>query len=160
MGYGVDLLIYPEGTWNMTPNALSPDLWPGVYRIACETGAKVIPIIHYLRDNNTSKSNPIHTVVDDPIRIDDMSEQQALSYIRDIFATWYYLMIEAYSKSTRDEILGTFSFVVATAVRGTEDILRFRYHPRATAPEEAFAYMDDLIPCRENAFLLRDRSSV
>ncbi len=113
MNCGADLLMYPEGTWNLSPNALILDLWPGVYRIACETGAKVVPIVHYLRDNNTSKDNPIHTVVDDPVRIDDLTEGQALSYLRDIMATWYYLMIEAYGKSTRNEALGNSSFVEA-----------------------------------------------
>lgn len=109
INYGADLLIYPEGTWNISQNALVLDLWPGIYRIACETGAKIVPIIHYLRDNNKSKSNIIHTVVDDPVRIDDLGEQQALKYVRDILATWYYLMIEAYGKSTRDEVLGRFT---------------------------------------------------
>lgn len=102
---GADLLMYPEGTWNKSPNALAIDLWPGIYRIACETGAKVVPIVHYLRDNDISKNNLIHTVVDDPVRIDNLTERQALNYVRDLFATWYYLMIEAYGKSTRDEIL-------------------------------------------------------
>ncbi len=111
INYGADLLMYPEGVWNISPNALVLDLWPGVYRIACETGAKVVPIVHYLRDNNTSKDNPIHTVVDNPVRIDDLTEQQALRYIRDIFASWYYLMMEAYGKSTRNEVLGESSFV-------------------------------------------------
>ena len=102
---GSDLLIYPEGIWNKSPNALALDLWPGIYRIACETGAKVAPIVHYLRDSDASKSNPIRTVVDDPFRIDDLTERQALGYIRDAFATWNYLMIEAYGKTSRDEIV-------------------------------------------------------
>lgn len=105
MNCGADLLIYPEGVWNKSPSALVIDLWPGIYRIACETGAKVVPIVHYLRDNSPSKHNPIHTVVDDPIRIDDLSECAALDYIRDVLATWYYLMMEAYGASTRDKIL-------------------------------------------------------
>lgn len=106
MNYGADLLIYPEGTWNISQNVLVLDLWPGIYRIACETGAKIVPIVHYLCENDKSKSNVIHTVIDDPVRIDNLGEQQALKYTRDIFATWYYLMIEAYGKSTHDEILG------------------------------------------------------
>lgn len=48
MNYGADLLIYPEGTWNISQNVLVLDLWPGIYRIACETGAKIVPIVHYL----------------------------------------------------------------------------------------------------------------
>lgn len=102
---GADLLIYPEGVWNKSPNALVLELWPGIYRIACETGAKIVPIVHYLRDNVAAKNNPIHTVVDDPIRIDNLTERAALSYIRDVLATWYYLMMEAYGSSTRENAL-------------------------------------------------------
>lgn len=106
---GADLLIFPEGIWNKSPSALAINLWPGIYRIACETGAKIVPIVHYLRDNDISKNNPIHTVIDDPIRIDNLTERQALNCIRNVFATWYYLMIEAYGKSTRREIIGAAS---------------------------------------------------
>lgn len=81
----------------------------GIYRIACETGAKIVPIVHYLRDNDISKNNSIHTVIDDPIRIDNLTERQALNCIRNVFATWYYLIIEAYGKSTRREIIGAAS---------------------------------------------------
>jgi hypothetical protein len=62
-----------------------------------------VPIVHYICDcTNQLKYNPIHTVVDDPVRIDNLSEKAALEYIRDILATWYYLMMEIYGKSTRD----------------------------------------------------------
>jgi 1-acyl-sn-glycerol-3-phosphate acyltransferase len=103
MQYGADLMLFPEGVWNKSPNALLLDLWPGIYRIASETGARIVPVVHYIRDcTNQLKDNPIHTVVDDPVRIDDLSEKAALDYIRDILATWYYLMMDIYGKSTRD----------------------------------------------------------
>ncbi len=106
MQLGADMLIFPEGVWNKSPNTLILDLFPGIYRIACETGAKVVPIVHYIRDcTNTEKNNPIHTVVDDPIRIDDLSERAALQLIRETLATWFYLMMDVYGKSTRDELL-------------------------------------------------------
>ncbi len=44
------LIVFPEGVWNKSPNALSLELWPGIYRIACETGAKIVPIVHYIYD--------------------------------------------------------------------------------------------------------------
>lgn len=104
--HSTDLIVFPEGVWNKTPNKLLIDLWPGIYRIACETGAKIVPIAHYIRDfNNKGKSNPIHTVIDDPIRIDDLSEKAALEYIRDVIATWFYLMIEVYGKTTRKALV-------------------------------------------------------
>lgn len=101
---GADLIMFPEGVWNKTPEKLLIDLWPGIYRIAKETGAKVVPVVHYLRDCTAKKSkdNVIHTVVDDPIRIDNLSEKEGLRYLRDTMATWYYLMMEKYGRSMRD----------------------------------------------------------
>ena len=99
-----DLIIYPEGVWNKSPNKLMLDLWPGIYRICKETGCKVVPVSHYIRDCDLKyPSNYIHTVVDNPIRIDDLSEKAGLEYLRDIIATWYYLMMERYGQSTREE---------------------------------------------------------
>lgn len=156
MNFGADLLMYPEGVWNMSPNSLILDLWPGVYRLACETGAKVVPIVHYLRDNEISKSNLIHTVIDDPIRIDDLTEQQALSYIRDVLATWYYLMMEIYGKSTRDEILKGATFDEAWKKQLEERVsivdrydyeieLRADYRPKwKVTPQQAWQAIADV----------------
>lgn len=148
MNFGADLIVFPEGVWNKSPNALVIDLWPGIYRIACETGAKVVPVVHYLRDNAVSKSNPIHTVIDDPITIDDLSEHAALDYIRDVLATWYYLMMEAYGNSTRKEALSGASTAtqaweqqlierVNTVARYDREIeLRADYRPRWKVPPQ------------------------
>lgn len=81
------------------------DLWQGIYRIACETGAKVVPVVHYIRDcSNQENNNPIHTVIAVPIRIDDLSERVALEYLRNILAAWFYLMMEVYGKTTRENL--------------------------------------------------------
>lgn len=123
MQLGADMMIFPEGVWNKSPNALLIDLWPGIYRIACETGAKVVPVVHYIRDcTNQEKNNPIHTVVDDPIRIDDLSERAALELVREVLGTWFWLMMEVYGKSTRVEIMRGF----ATATEAWEQSLADR----------------------------------
>jgi hypothetical protein len=57
---------------------------------------------------NQDHGSIIHTVVDDPVRIDNLSERSALTYLRDIMATWYYLMMEKYGQSTRTYELGEF----------------------------------------------------
>ena len=107
MSFGADLLIYPEGVWNKTPHIPILNLYSGVYHIARETGAKVVPIVHYIRDETgREKDNPIHTVIDDPIQIDDLTEKEALERIRDKLASWYYLMMEQYGQSTWQEELG------------------------------------------------------
>ncbi len=66
----------------------------------------MVPIVHYIRDcTGREGNNPIHTVIDDPVRIDDLGEQAALRYVRDVLATWFYLMMDVYGKSTRAEEL-------------------------------------------------------
>lgn len=44
----------------------------------------------------------------DPISIDGLSEEEGLELLRDTMATWYYLMMEKYGKSTRRELLEGF----------------------------------------------------
>ncbi len=101
---GTDLIVFPEGGWNKTPERLVMDFWPGVYRISRATGAKVVPMAHYIKDPiKRAPDNLIHTVVDDPVSLENMSERSALIYLRDIVATWYYLMMEKYGRSTREE---------------------------------------------------------
>lgn len=39
-----NLLIYPEGIWNLTPNLLSLPLFPGIINMALETGCDIIPV--------------------------------------------------------------------------------------------------------------------
>ena len=109
MEYGADALIFPEGIWNKEPDRYIIDLWSGFWIAAKETGAPVVPIIHYLKEHlDKSKTNLIHTVVDDPIKIDDLSESAAKELLRDVLATWHHLMIEYYGKSNREEILGKY----------------------------------------------------
>lgn len=133
MKYGADITYFAEGVWCKEPDSLLLDFWPGIYRLAKETGAYIVPMVHYLRDchipGSTKKSsyknedtmsrylretstynfeNVIHTVVDDPIRIDDLSERAGLEYLREVMGTWYYLMMESYGRSTRAEELRGF----------------------------------------------------
>ena len=108
---GADLFEFPEGVLNKTPNQLLIDLWPGIYKISKETGKMVVPMAHYIRECSKTKipNNEIHTVIDDPIRIDDLSEKAGLQYLRDAIATNYYLMMEKYGKSTYEQELKGFN---------------------------------------------------
>lgn len=109
MELGADLLIFPEGVWNKTPHIPIIKLWPGIYRIAQRTGAKIVPIVHYTSDMvNLDKKNIIHTVIDDPIDVSNMTESEATEFLRDKMATWYMLMMEKYGQSTREQELGEY----------------------------------------------------
>lgn len=106
---GNDLTIYPEGVWNKMPDKLMLDFWPGAYRLAKETGCKIVPVIHYLADPHKKyKGNAIHTVIADPISMEGLDEKEGQALLRDTMATWYFYLMEKYGQSTREELLGRF----------------------------------------------------
>ena len=106
-------MIFPEGVWNKTPNLLLLDLWSGFYRIAKKedgTFYKIVPIIHYISNTHKKgKDNPIHTVIDKPIDLNGMEEKEAIEYIRDRMATWFYKLMETYGKDNREKLVEGFS---------------------------------------------------
>ena len=120
---GTDLIIYPEGVWNKSPNLLVLKLWPGIYRIAKEKNIKIVPVIHYKREPQLKlKTDCIHTVIDDAISVNGMSEKAALEYLREIYAYWLYLLMERYGKSTYSEELEGFE----NSIQAWEDKLKQR----------------------------------
>lgn len=164
MDLGADLFVFPEGVWNKSPNDLLVDMWPGVYRIAKETGAEVVVITHYLKDIcNKDKDNFIHTVVDDPIDISNMEEKEALELLKEKMGTWFYLMMEKYGQSTRADVLDGFSTSqeaweehlkrrVATADRYDLEIeLSADYRPKSKVrAEDVYAPIAEIEPTAEN----------
>lgn len=104
---GGSLIVYPEGAWNKSPNKLHIPLWNGVFKLSKETGVKIVPIVHYIKDPAyliDKKDNPFHTIVDDPIDPRDYSEEQLKQIVEDKFSTWTYLMMEKYGKSKREDL--------------------------------------------------------
>lgn len=99
---GSDLVLFPEGIGNKTPNCLSLHLFPGIYKIANEKKVKIVPIVHYKDESK----NIIHTVIDDPIDPLSMTKEELLTTLRDTYAYWKYLMMEKYGKTTRQELVG------------------------------------------------------
>ena len=123
---GMSLMVCPEGVWNKSPNQIMLPLWNGFYRMAKKEDGSfypVVPIIHYISNTHKpGKDNPIHTIVDDPIYLDGMNEQEAVEYIRDRMITWSYKLMEKYGTTTREELLKGYS----SSVEAWEDELRKR----------------------------------
>ena len=122
---GCSLIIFPEGVWNKSPNRLTLPLWKGAYVLAKETGAKIVPIVHYIKDPTLTlpkNDNPFHTVVDAPIDVSNMEMEEALQKISDTFNTWCYLMMEKYGQSTREEMVAGYE----DSKTAWEDQLRLR----------------------------------
>lgn len=162
MEYGADIFIFPEGVWNKSPNELLLDFWPGVYRIAKENNALIVPMVHYTEDKSDMAST-IHTVVDDPIDISKMSEKEGIELLREKMGTWYYLMMEQYGQTTREELLEGYNSSqeaweehlkrrVKTADRYDLEIeLSADYRPKnKVRAEDVFESIATLEPTKEN----------
>lgn len=164
---GCSIIIFPEGVWNKSPNQLTLPLWRGAYEIAKQTGAKIVPIVHYIKDptlTTPKEDNPFHTVVDNPIDVSEMSEKEALEAISEKFSTWHFLMMEKYGQTTREEALAGYE----SSQEAWDEQLRLRsktadkydfemetkadYRPKEIVlPEDVFSSIADLELTRENA---------
>lgn len=107
---GKDIIIFPEGVWNKTPNLLMLELWKGAIEISKATGAKIVPMIHHIDDPTYSiKDNKIHTLIDNPVSFEDTTTEAAKGLLRDIMASDYYSILEKYGKDDRKNLIGAFS---------------------------------------------------
>lgn len=100
-----NLLIYPEGAWNVSPNAIVMKLYKGTVRLAKETGAEIIPIAmeqygnkfyFNIGENYTISNN------------NKYSEQELTDNLRDKLATLKWKIIETQPKLTRNDIPDNF----------------------------------------------------
>lgn len=158
---GASIIMYPEGTWNKSPNQLVSGLFPGVYDVAKEAGVEVVPIATY-RNGNTS-----YGIMESAFNICNYERNIGIQILRDKMATMQYELMEKYGRCRRSELLQGID-VDAYWERYVQDLIsqaefyeyeleRYtKYREKGvTTPEEAFAFMDKLIPSSENAFLLK-----
>lgn len=154
--YGKDLLIFPEGTWNLTEaSPMLPMSW-GVIEMAQVTGKAIVPVaLEY--DKHICTVN-----MGDPYFPVDSDKAAACEELRDKLATLRWEQWEKKGLFHREEIgCGDYAAYTSDRVKEygllTEQQLRSWVLERRTLPQEAFAHLDRLIPCQENAFLWRDK---
>lgn len=73
---GGNLLIFPEGAWNITPNLLVMDLYKGTVQMARETGADIIPLAIEQYDNKFYVSIGENIIMEEhkDLSIDELNE--------------------------------------------------------------------------------------
>lgn len=156
---GGSLLIYPEGAWNIIENQVVMPLYSGTAEMAIRSGAEIVPIAmeqynktYYV---NIGKNINLagYTV---------SQKKQATEELRDILCTLKWEIWEKYGKALRADIPDGYreTFLAEYEAQTDEaytleDVRNTCYHPKMASPEEAFAFMEELVPCRENAFLFR-----
>ena len=160
---GANMIIFPEGLWNKTENLLVQKLFPGIYDVAKATGAKVVPIVTHL-DGTTC-----YAIRDKEFDLTSFDRAEGMAALRDKFASLRWEIMETYCTTTRDELLQGilpekywFDYIEAmiaeTAFYEKDDEAASLYRDKTiVTPEDAFAHLDNLIPCGENIFLWNKR---
>ncbi len=95
---GANVIIFPEGVWNKTENLIVQKLYPGIYDVAKETGALVVPVATIL------ESGFCHSIMEPPFDITEYSKKEGLEVLRDKMATAKYELMEKYSYCERKNL--------------------------------------------------------
>ena len=158
---GGNLLIYPEGAWNVTPNEMVMKIFTGTVRMAKETGVDIIPIAVEQYDNvfyfNVGKNYSID-------KNTNLSLTELNDDLRDKLATLKWEIMETQPKLDRakvtDDYLDIFQSEIVNRCNygygfSLEDAISESFHDKnITKPEEAFAHLQEIEYDINNAFLL------
>lgn len=161
--YGSSVLIFPEGTWNKSPNNLIGGLFPGVYDVAKETGALVVPIA------TIREEKQVYGIREKAFDITQYNRKEGMIVLRDKLATMRWELMELLPQAKRSDYpTGTKfdeywknhidSLMAEVKYYDYEEELHTKFIDKSiTKPSAAFSFFDRLIPCKENVFLLGDR---
>lgn len=157
---GGNLLIFPEGAWNVSKNLPVMKLFTGAAEMAIRTEAEIVPVAI----EQYGKKFVVNIGANIGCSNYELNQKQDLTdLLRDAMCTLKWEIMEKYAVDSRsnispnywDDILAG----IETQMNGSydlEDIEITRYHDkRVTEPDAAFEHLRHLIPCRENAFLFR-----
>lgn len=158
---GADIIMYPEGTLNKTRNLIVQKLFPGIYYLAKETNALIVPMAII------QEGKDVYSKVCEPFDICKYERQEGLNKLRDIMATAKYELMEKNSKISYEEIGDRESFwknemddLVNSLLPyydfEIEDSSQYIDKNEATY-EQAFAHLKELTPKINNIFLFNKR---
>lgn len=146
---GGNLLIFPEGAWNITYNKAVMPLFTGVAEMAIRTGAEILPVAIERRGKH------YYAIVGENM---DMSaftldeKQQATDMLRDVLATLKWEILENFAVCRRADLPENAAEQFLNAIMSetengytVEVIERTRYHSRdEIARQEIKAHLDKL----------------
>ena len=159
LNQGGNLLIFPEGAWNVTENLPVMPLFTGAAEMAICTGAEIVPIAFEKFGKNFyvnigANISPKNFVLEQKQELTDM--------LRDRLATLKWELWEMQPRESRKEIpdgyieeyLKGFTDQMIDGSYSLEAIEMTRFHTKAEREQkEVNAHLEKLNPCMENAFL-------
>lgn len=154
---GRSIVMFPEGTWNLTKNQLMIPMKWGIIDIAKETGAQIIPTaLEYDREQKKCRIRFGAPMLFSP----DDNKADAIAILRDTLATmrWEFWARNGIFNRTElnmdAERKKLFYSVEEYPPIDWDYESSCIYHPYAES-DMVFAHLYKLIPCKETAFLFR-----
>ena len=95
---GKNLLIYPEGVWNVTSNLLMLPLFPGIIEMAKETGCDIVPVAIERYDKDYIVNIGAEFSVNQKLA-NGLNEDEIKTDLRDEMATLRWNIMESLPKS-------------------------------------------------------------
>ncbi|MBQ6488205.1 MAG: 1-acyl-sn-glycerol-3-phosphate acyltransferase [Solobacterium sp.] len=160
---GGNLLLFPEGTQNISANALVGHLYAGAVDLAITCGAEIVPIAicrnkddyYFILGENISYEGCSY---DDRFSLTDALRNQIASLKWEIIEQLPPLKRSEIPDTAYDDFIESIITMNTEYTVTAEDIRSEEFHPKGiTDPSDAFAYLDSLIPSEQNAFLYNKR---
>lgn len=159
---GGNLLMFPEGAWNISQNQLVMHLFPGAVEMAISCNADIVPIAIARKD----KKYYVNIGSNISYAGNECTDKYQLTYdLRDVLATLKWEIISQieplkrseidvnYEKDFLHEIMGT-----QVATYTVQDVFDTRYTPKGqTDYDEVFEHLKHIRLKKENAFLFRKK---
>ena len=158
---GHDVLMYPEATWNLTPELpMLPMNW-GVVKLSRESGVPICPIYVFF------SGKKCHAKIGE-LFVPTGNDLEDISNLRDQMASLFWDLLERETMGRREDIRPDEleqsiaerykdyprTWKDPEGVRRYEEALIYRPKGLVTH-EEAFAHLADISPAMKNAFLFQ-----
>lgn len=173
---GDNLLIYPEGIWNVTPNLLTLPLFPGVIDIAMDTNCDIIPVAIEQYDKDFIVNIGSNFTVNEQSENREEYVNFKKDELRDQLATLKMEIMESREVVDRDtlgtykeeydkfagKIIGEWVNPKTKLPYYNKEIIKSRTFKlkKVISPEDAFNYLNKLEINKNTAFCFRKDSSL
>lgn len=155
------LMIFPEGARNGSENLPVMPLFVGTAKMAMETNTSIVPVAIEQYDKR------FFIKFGEALQPQEYNSPAKLTQtLRDTLATLKWEIWEQEGLQSRNSIPTVYSKIFLDEFERRiypydtlESVERTRYHTKEELEQkDAFAHLDKLIPCKENAFLFRKRN--
>ena len=161
---GGNLLIYPEGAWNVSPNEIVMKTFTGTVRMARETGVEIVPIgveqyekSFYFNIGKNYKIDSQSLKSDEELNIELRNKLATLKWeIMEMQPTFKREKIsENYLNYFQAEIIGRCNYGYGFSL---EDAISESFHDKnIITEEEAFNHLNNIKYNKNNVFLLKSK---